>query len=101
MNLPHASLFAQLLDLIPREKFELLVRQHRAEAGAKGFACWDQFVAMLFCQLDQAHSLREISMGLASVLGKLVHLGMQEAPNPHFSPQRSQSTQRTTTKTEL
>jgi hypothetical protein len=80
MSLPHASLFSQLLDLIPRDKFELLVRQHRAEKGAKGFACWDQFVAMLFCQLGQAHSLREISMGLASALGKLVHLGVQEAP---------------------
>ena len=80
MNLPQASLFAQLLDLIPRDKFELLVRQNRAEAGAKGFGCWDQFVAMLFCQLGQAHSLREIVMGLASALGKLVHLGVRKAP---------------------
>ena len=80
MNLPQASLFAQLLDLIPRDKFELLVHQNRAEAGAKGFSCWDQFVAMLFCQLGQAHSLREIVMGLASALGKLVHLGVREAP---------------------
>ena len=80
MNLPHASLFAQLLDLIPREKFEALVRQNKAEADAKGFSSWDQFVAMLFCQLGQVHSLREIVMGLSSALGKLVHLGIQEAP---------------------
>lgn len=80
MNLQHASLFAQLLDFIPRNRFDQLVRRHQAEKGAKGFSCWDQFVAMLFCQVGQAHSLREIVMGLASVLGKLVHLGVKEAP---------------------
>lgn len=53
MILRHASVFAQLLDLILRDKFDALVRQHRAEARAKGFSSWDQFVAMLFCQLGQ------------------------------------------------
>jgi hypothetical protein len=35
---------------------------------------------MLFCQVGQAHSLREISGGLASCLGKLKHLGVDKAP---------------------
>jgi len=35
---------------------------------------------MLFCQLAQAHSLREICYGLASCEGKLSHLGI-EAPS--------------------
>jgi hypothetical protein len=35
---------------------------------------------MLFCQLGQAHSLREICGGLASCLGKLKHLGIENAP---------------------
>jgi hypothetical protein len=48
--------------------------------GAKGFSCWDQFVAMLFCQLVQAHSFREICDGLASCFGKTKHLGIQVAP---------------------
>lgn len=81
MSLPHANLFAQLLDLIPREDFERLARQHGVQARSKGFSSWDQFVAMLFCQLGQAHSLREITQGLASVQGKLVHLGLQAAPS--------------------
>ena len=80
MILRHASVFAQLLDLIPRDEFELLVRRHHAEAEAKGFASWDQFVAMLFCQLGQAHSLREITMGMSTCMGKLVHLGLKGAP---------------------
>ena len=74
------SSFSQLLTIFSRADFERLVREHRAERGAKGFDCWTQFVAMLFCQLGRAHSLREICGGLASVEGKLNHLGVGEAP---------------------
>ena len=35
---------------------------------------------MLFCQLGQAQSLREIYEGLQASEGKLVHLGMEKAP---------------------
>jgi hypothetical protein len=47
-----------------------------AERHARGFTCWGQFVAMLFCQLGRAHSLREIVGGLASCEGRLAHLGI-------------------------
>lgn len=75
-----ASCFAQILALIDRAAFERAVRHHRAERAAKGFSCWAQFVAMLFCQMGAAHSLREICGGLATALGKLVHLGLRQAP---------------------
>jgi hypothetical protein len=74
------NLFAQIIGLIDRPMFARTVRTHRAEYGAKGFSCWEQLVAMLFCQLGRAHSLREISGGLASSGGRLSHLGLQEAP---------------------
>lgn len=74
------SIFSQLLQLFPRLEFEQLVHQHRAERHARGFTCWGQFVAMLFCQLGQAQSLREICGGLASCEGKLRHLGIPQAP---------------------
>lgn len=74
------SIFSQILCLFPRSEFQQLVRDRRAERGAKGFTSWQQFVGMLFCQLGQAHSLREICGGLASSLGKLRHLGVEAAP---------------------
>ncbi|NQU44598.1 DUF4372 domain-containing protein, partial [bacterium] len=37
---------------------------HVAEKGAKGFSCWTQFVAMLFCHLGRADTLREICLNL-------------------------------------
>jgi hypothetical protein len=36
---------------------------------------------MMFCQLGQAHSLREICGGLATSLGKTIHLGIKRAPS--------------------
>jgi len=70
------SIFSQLLQLFPRVEFQHLVMITKAERYAKGFTCWGQFVAMLFCQLGRAHSLREISGGLRSCEGKLKHLGI-------------------------
>jgi hypothetical protein len=77
----HASLFSQLVALFNRQRFHELIFRHASERYAKGFSSWDQFVAMLFCQIAQAKSLREISGGLASCLGKLRHLGVKAAPN--------------------
>ena len=73
------SIFNQLLQLFPRTAFQQAVVETRAERQARGFTCWGQFVAMLFCQLGRAYSLREICGGLASCEGKLAHLGI-EAP---------------------
>jgi len=75
-----ASLFSQLLRQTPRNEFAGLVKKHHGERHAKGFTCWAQFTAMLFCQLAHADSLREICNGLACCLGKLVHLGIDRKP---------------------
>jgi FOG: Transposase and inactivated derivatives len=69
-----------MLQLFSRLEFESAVRQHKAERHARGFTCWGQFVAMLFCQLGHAQSLREICGGLAASEGKLKHLGLPAAP---------------------
>jgi hypothetical protein len=75
-----ASLFSQLLHHFPRVQFAALVEKLGAERHAKGFTCWTQFVAMTFCHLARADSLREICNGLACCLGKLAHLGIGKPP---------------------
>ena len=75
-----ASLFSQILSLIDRSEFAAAVQRTGAEKRTKGFSCWDQFVAMCFCQLAQAKSLREIEEGLACCEGRLRHLGIEESP---------------------
>jgi hypothetical protein len=81
MSLANSSLFSQLLSLVDRNDFGRLVKQTGSERASKGFASWDHFVSMLFCQLGQAKSLREIDAGLRSCEGKLRHLGMDGAPS--------------------
>ena len=70
------SIFSQLLQLFPRYEFQKLVKKTKAERHARGFTSCGQFVAMLFCQLGRAHSLREITGGLRCCEGKLKHLGI-------------------------
>lgn len=74
------SIFSQVLKLFSRREFEKAVKEHKAERHARGFTSWGQFMAMLFCQLGRAHSLREICGGLACCEGQLKHLGVPVAP---------------------
>src|ERR1035438_6724489 len=57
-------------------------RGAKAQGGTPctGFSSWTQFVAMVFCQLGHAQSLREITGGLAACEGKLRHLGVEDTP---------------------
>jgi diacylglycerol kinase len=68
------------LRFIPRSIFESAVQEHQAEKHAKGMTSWSQFIALLFCHLGGARSLREIVGGLAASEGKLKHLGLDRAP---------------------
>jgi hypothetical protein len=76
----YSSIFGQILQIFSKNEFYKAVKETRADKGVKGFSCWAQFLAMLFCQLGQAHSLREITGGLATCMGKLRHLGIDTAP---------------------
>src|SRR5215831_16041878 len=67
----------QLLQIFPRSEFQQTVKETKAERHARGFRSWDHFVAMLFCQLADAQSLREITGGLSSCEGRLEQFGME------------------------
>lgn len=75
-----SSIFSQILKFFPRSLFDAAVAHHHGEKHAKGMTCWSQMVALLFCHLGGARSLREIIGGLAASEGKLRHLGIDRAP---------------------
>jgi hypothetical protein len=66
-----------MMELVDRRAFKQAVADTKAERHARGFDCWSQFIAMEFCQLGNAESLREICNGLAASEGKLKHLAAQ------------------------
>lgn len=75
------SLLSQVLSLIDRNVFDKLVRKHKTDKYSKGINTWSHFAAMLFMQLANAQSLRDISNGLKSATGNLSHLGIKLAPS--------------------
>jgi len=75
-----SSIFGQILKFFPRAVFDAAVKHHQADKHAKGMTCWTQFIALMFCHLGGARSLREIIGGLAASEGKLKHLGVERAP---------------------
>lgn len=75
------SLFCQILQIIDRQRFQKIVSDYDGDKHSKGFSCYAQFVSMLFCQLAQARSLREIENGLQICEGKLFQLGLTATPN--------------------
>lgn len=74
------SIFSQILKFLPRAIFDATVQEHQAEKHAKAMMSWCQFIALMFCHLGGARSLREIINGLAAAEGKLRHLGVDVAP---------------------
>ncbi|HME05995.1 MAG TPA: DUF4372 domain-containing protein, partial [Bryobacteraceae bacterium] len=75
------SIFRQMIELVDYRKFQRSVDKTKAERHARGFDSWAQFIAMMFCQLGNAESLREICNGLAASEGKLKHLNVSRAPS--------------------
>ncbi|MHB8762752.1 MAG: IS4 family transposase [Deferrisomatales bacterium] len=72
-----ASIFSQILGLVDRAAFHRIVRRTKANRYTKRFTAWDHFVSMVFAQVAQAKSLREVCDGLHCAVGKVTHLGIQ------------------------
>jgi IS4 transposase len=71
----HNSVFHDLLKHVPWGLFERLVAAHRADHRVRRLSSKGQFLALLFGQLADAGSLREIEAGLSSHAARLYHLG--------------------------
>jgi transposase len=71
----HNSVFHQLLKQVPWAAFDRLVEEHGADWRVRRLSTKSQFVALLYGQLSQSASLREIEAGLLSHQVRLYHLG--------------------------
>ncbi len=55
-----ASIFSQLLKLVPRDQFGQLIDRHGSDRWYKRFGCWDHLVTMLAGQFSAVSSLRDL-----------------------------------------
>jgi len=80
-NLVGQPIFKQIIKILPREQFDLLVMQCKSDHYYKSFFSWDQLVVMLFGIFSRCDSMGEVCDGMRALAGKLNYLGMDIAPS--------------------
>lgn len=73
-------IFKQIIDFIPKNKFDWLVSKHQTDRYYKTFDSWTQLTTMLFGIFSRCDSMGEICDGMRGLAGKLNHLGFDSAP---------------------
>jgi hypothetical protein len=73
-------IFKQLIDFIPKNKFDILAQKHQTDRYYKSFSAWTQLVTMLFGVFSRCDSMGEICDGMLAMQGKLNHLGLSSSP---------------------
>jgi hypothetical protein len=71
------TIFAQLLDFLPKHQFNQCVHRYRGNHRFRRFSCFDQFLAMAFAQLTGRESLRDIETCLRALGSSLYHAGFR------------------------
>jgi hypothetical protein len=72
--------FKQLINFIPKNKFDLLVAEKNTDKYYKSFSSWTQMVSMLFGIFSRCDSSGEVADGMRALEGKLNHLGFESSP---------------------
>jgi hypothetical protein len=68
--------FAQLVSFMNRSKFNRIVAKYDGDKYVKHFTCWNQLLALMFGQLSNRESLRDLIVALDAHRAKCYHLGM-------------------------
>ena len=69
-------IFAQLVYFLNRSKFNRIVSKYDGDKYVKHFTCWNQLLALMFGQLSNRESLRDLIIALDAHHSKCYHLGM-------------------------
>ncbi len=72
--------FAQLVAFLDRNHFNYLVHKYSGDRYVKHFTCWNQLLALMFGQLSNRESLRDLVVALEAHLSKCFHLGFGRNP---------------------
>ena len=69
--------FSQLVSVaLDRNHFNYLVRKYEGDKYVKHFTCWNQLLVMMFGQLCNRESLRDLTNAVAAHQKKCYHLGL-------------------------
>ena len=68
--------FAQLISFLNQDKFRRIVDKYQGNRYVKHFTCWNQLLCLMFGQLSNRVSLRDLIVALEAHKGKLYYLGL-------------------------
>lgn len=72
--------FPQLTAFLNRTQFNNYVRKYGGNRYVKHFTCWNQMLAMMFGQLSNRESLRDLIVAFEAHRAKQYHLGLGREP---------------------
>ena len=67
--------FAQIVEFLPQRIFDRFVNKYDGNKYVKHFTCWNQLLCMVFGQLTNRDSLRDLIVAINAHSGKSYHLG--------------------------
>jgi Transposase DDE domain/Domain of unknown function (DUF4372) len=79
------TIFGELLKLVPRYQFEKAVKQYQGDRYVKSYTTWHQYITILFSQVKQKDSIRDIVTGLEANESRWYHLGLTGIHRSTFS----------------
>ena len=69
--------FAQLTRFLDRNHFDYLIKKkYEGDKYIKSYTCWNQLLTMMFGQLSNRESFRDLVVAMDAHIGKLYHLGI-------------------------
>ncbi len=71
----NSYVFTQLCQFLPRDYFEYLVKKYQGNRYIKSFSCWNHLLVLIWAQLSDRESLRDIVGSLKFHTSKFYHLG--------------------------
>ena len=72
--------FSQLTSFLDRNHFNYLIRKYGGDKYVKHLTCWNQLLALMFGQLCNRESLRDVIVALEAHRSKCFHLGLGRKP---------------------
>ena len=73
--------FAQITEFLPRRVFDRIVQKYHGNKHTRTFTCWNQVLCMVFGQLTNRDSLRDLIVALDAHKAKSYHLGLGSGVN--------------------
>ncbi|KAA6324930.1 hypothetical protein EZS27_025794 [termite gut metagenome] len=58
--------FSQLVKFLPQQAFQRIVMKYMGDKYVKSFSCWNQHLLMMFGQLSNRESLRELTTTISA-----------------------------------